>query len=114
MLIGDGSFLYNPVLPFLTFAKDQNLPILVIIFNNNKYEIMRNTHIGWYPEGVAAQQNVHYGVHIQNPDYSELALWTGGFGRRVYKPSDLFEAVSVGYQSTERGNVAIINVMVDE
>jgi acetolactate synthase I/II/III large subunit len=87
MLIGDGSFLYNPVLPALTFAKDQNLPILVVIFNNNKYEVMRRTHVNWYPEGVSATEKLHYGVHIANADYSELVAWTGGRGFRVDKPT---------------------------
>ena len=83
MLIGDGSFLYNPVLPCLTFSKDQNLPILIIIFNNNKYEVMRRTHVSWYPKGISATEKLHYGVHIANPDYSELASWTGGAGAKV-------------------------------
>jgi thiamine pyrophosphate-dependent acetolactate synthase large subunit-like protein len=114
MLIGDGSFLYNPVLPSLTFAKDQNLPILIVVFNNNKYEVMRRTHVNWYPQGVAASEKLHYGVHIENPDYSELARWTGGYGARVTDPAALKDALTEAYASVQSGKTALVNVMLDE
>jgi acetolactate synthase-1/2/3 large subunit len=114
MLIGDGSFLYNPVLPFMAFAKDQSLPILIVILNNNKYEIMRTTHLSWYPQGVAATEKVHYGVHLENPDYSMLAAWTGGTGERVVDPSALLEAITSAYATVNSGRTAILNVMTSE
>ena len=114
MLIGDGSFLYNPVLPCLTFAKDQNLPILIVIFNNNKYEVMRRTHVNWYPQGVAAGEKLHYGVHIENPDYSELAHWTGGSGARVTEPTALQDTLATAYAAVRDGRTAIVNVMLNE
>ncbi len=114
MLIGDGSFLYNPVLPSLTFSRDQKLPILIVICNNNKYEVMRRTHVNWYPEGVSAKEKLHYGVHIENPDYSELAAWTGGSGARVDKPAALKAAIEAGYAAVRSGRSAILNVMLNE
>lgn len=114
LLIGDGSFLYNPVLPSLTFSKDQNLPILVIILNNNKYEVMRRTHVNWYPDGVSATEKLHYGVHIENPDYSILAAWTGGTGARVEKPEALKDALASAFATVRNGKTAIVNVMLNE
>jgi acetolactate synthase-1/2/3 large subunit len=114
LLIGDGSFLYNPVLPSLTFSKDQELPVLVVIFNNNKYEVMRRTHVNWYPDGVSAKEKLHYGVHIANPDYSELAAWTGGSGACVDTPAALKDALAKAYAGVQAGRTAILNVMVCE
>ena len=51
-LIGDGGFLYNPVLQSFGASRDFNLPILVVIFNNKKYAAMQNMHKRMYPEGV--------------------------------------------------------------
>jgi acetolactate synthase-1/2/3 large subunit len=102
------------VLPCLTFSKDQNLPILIVIFNNNKYEVMRRTHVQWYPEGVSASEKLHYGVHIENPDYSELAKWTGGVGIKVDKPAELKDALEKAYASIQAGKTAIVNVMLNE
>ena len=81
MLIGDGSFLYNPVLPFLTFSKDQDLPILVVIFNNNKYEIMRSTHVNWYPDGVSAQRRSITACTSRTPI---IPNWRDGSGGRGF------------------------------
>jgi acetolactate synthase-1/2/3 large subunit len=114
MLIGDGSFLYNPVLPCLTFSKDRNLPILIIIFNNNKYEVMRRTHVNWYPDGISATEKLHYGVHIENPDYSELAAWTGGSGALVDSPGALKDALANAYATVQDGKTSIVNVMLNE
>ena len=36
-LVGDGSFLYNPVVQALGASKANDLPILIIIFNNGQY-----------------------------------------------------------------------------
>jgi acetolactate synthase-1/2/3 large subunit len=40
-LMGDGGFLYNPVVQSLGAARDSGLPILIIIFNNKRYAAMR-------------------------------------------------------------------------
>jgi acetolactate synthase-1/2/3 large subunit len=114
MLIGDGSFLYNPVLPCLTFSKDQDLPILIVVFNNNKYEVMRRTHVNWYPKGVSATEKLHYGVHIENPDYSELAGWTGGVGAKVERLPALKDVLAKAYAAVQAGNTSIVNVMLNE
>jgi acetolactate synthase-1/2/3 large subunit len=114
LLIGDGSFLYNPVLPSLTFSKDQNLPILVVVLNNNKYEVMRRTHLNWYPDGVSATEKLHYGVHIENPDYSVLAAWTGGTGARIEKSTVLKAALADAFETVKNGRTAIVNVMMNE
>ena len=114
LLIGDGSFLYNPVLPSLTFSKDQELPILIVIFNNNKYEVMRRTHLSWYPDGVSAREKLHYGVHIDGPDYSTVAHLTGGHGARVDQSAELKNALAEAFGAVQGGRTAILNVMVDE
>lgn len=114
LLIGDGSFLYNPVLPALAFSKDQNLPILVIVLNNNNYEVMRRTHLNWYPSGVCASEKLFYGVHINGPDYSAAANITGGHGVRVDQPAALKNALANALASVEGGRSAILNVILDE
>ena len=41
-LIGDGAFLYNPAVQCFGFARDENLPIMVVVYNNNGYRAMRD------------------------------------------------------------------------
>lgn len=113
LLIGDGSFLYNPVLPSLTFSKNQDLPILIIILNNNNYEVMRKTHLEWYPDGVSAREKLFYGVHINGPDYSTVANLIDGHGLQVDQPAILKDALDKAIATVEGGKTAILNIMLD-
>ena len=38
------------------------LPILIIVFNNKKYQAMQNNHDRYYPDGVAATNKLYHGV----------------------------------------------------
>src|SRR4030095_1920540 len=44
LLIGDGSFLYTPIVQALGASERHALPIMIIILNNKKYEAMRKGH----------------------------------------------------------------------
>src|SRR6185295_10303621 len=65
LLIGDGSFLYNPIVQALGASKMHNLPITIIVCNNKKYEAMRKGHVHHYPDGASATSQHHYGVTIE-------------------------------------------------
>ena len=49
LCIGDGSFLYNPVLQGLGAARDNDLPILIVVCNNKKYQAMHQLLTKFYP-----------------------------------------------------------------
>ena len=89
MTIGDGSFLYNPVVPALTTSDEYKLPILIIVCNNKKYAIMEQLHNRFYPKGTAITTKDYYGVHINNSGYEHAAAIVGGYGQLVEKPADL-------------------------
>ena len=75
---------------------------------------MRKTHLNWYPSGTVATQRDFYGVHINGPDYATLAAFTGGFGAKVDKASELKAVLVAGLAAVQDGKTAIINVMLDE
>ena len=112
LLIGDGSFLYNPVLPALGVAKSNDLPLLVIVFNNAEYRAMKRTHLRVYPEGVSARANLFHGVTIEGPDYSEVAKLHGGYGQCVTEPGEMKAALSQALHAIRKGETAIINVVL--
>ncbi len=62
--VGDGAFLYNPVIPSLLAAKDFDLPTLIVVFNNKKYLSMKMNHLRFYPQGAAVQTGNHLGVDL--------------------------------------------------
>jgi len=113
LLVGDGSFLYNPIIQALGASKRHKLPIIIIILNNQKYEAMRMGHVHHYPKGVSASKNLHYGVAIDGPDYEQFGGHFGFHGRRIEKLADLKAALEDSLAATKGGQTSILNVMLN-
>ena len=109
-LIGDGSFLYNPITQSLGVARESNLPIMIVVFNNASYAAMKSLHHSFYPNGTAVETGIYHGVDIPGPDYSELARPFGGHGERVEDPSRLKGALQEAQAAVDSGRVAIVDV----
>ncbi len=112
LLIGDGSFLYNPIVQALGASKRHDLPIMIIILNNKKYEAMRKGHIHHYPDGVSANKDMHFGVTIDGPEYEKLGSHFGFHGERVEYRAELDLALQSALTATQEGRTAILNVVV--
>lgn len=113
LIVGDGSFMYNPVIQSLALSNHENLPILIVVSNNTGYQAMKNEHKAFYPDGVSAANDLYYGETITDLDYADLPKLFGGFGRRVEKLADLPGAIKEGLAATQNGKTAILNVMVN-
>jgi thiamine pyrophosphate-dependent acetolactate synthase large subunit-like protein len=111
-LIGDGAFLYNPSLGSLGAARDYNLPIMAVIFNNKKYAAMQGMHQKMYPDGIAAEIDLYHGTHINAPDFVKVAESVGGYGEQVTDPEKLQDALRRGLEANRSGKPAIIDVIV--
>jgi len=112
LLIGDGSFLYNPIIQALGASKRHDLPIMIVILNNKKYEAMRKGHIHHYPDGVSANKGLHFGVTIDGPEYEKLGSHFGFHGERVEYRAELEIALRSALTATQEGRTAILNVVV--
>jgi acetolactate synthase-1/2/3 large subunit len=110
LVVGDGSFLYNPVVQALGAAKGNALPIMIIVMNNRKYAAMQKGHLHHYPDGVAMGADMYHGVHIDGPDYAELAKPFDLFGQKVEKLAELPGAVQSALKAMKDGKTAILNV----
>jgi acetolactate synthase-1/2/3 large subunit len=112
LFIGDGAFLYNPITQAMGASRQHNLPLLIIICNNQKYSAMQKNHTDYYPKGAAVQHDVWHGVHIDGPEYSDLGKPFGFHGLRVEKPEELVGALKAGLESIKNGKTSIINVIL--
>jgi acetolactate synthase I/II/III large subunit len=112
LLVGDGSFLYNPIIQALGASKRHELPIVIVIFNNKKYAAMGQGHVHHYPDGASASKNLHYGVTIDGPDYEQFGSHFGFHGRRVEKAAELSDAVKGALAATKDGRTSILNAWV--
>ena len=109
-LMGDGSLLYNPITQALGVARESDLPIMIVVFNNTSYAAMKRLHLSFYPEGDAAKSGIFHGVDIPGPDYQELASPFGGHGERVEDPKRLAGAIKDAQAAVAEGKVAILDV----
>ena len=87
LLIGDGGFLYNPVIQALGASKQHNLPILIVVFNNKGYMAMQKGHVHHYPDGAAESAHMHFGSRLNGPDFEALGSHFGLHGERVEAPT---------------------------
>jgi acetolactate synthase-1/2/3 large subunit len=112
LVIGDGSFLYNPIIQGLGASQRHQLPIVIVVLNNRSYEAMRRSHLQHYPDGASVSASLHYGVRIDGPEYDRLGNHFGFFGRRVEALPELDEALEGALAAASGGRTAILDVHV--
>jgi acetolactate synthase-1/2/3 large subunit len=98
---GDGDFLMNGQ-EFAT-AVQYNLPIIVLIMDNGMYGTIRAHQEREFPARVV-------GTELKNPDFAAYAVAFGGFGARVEKTEQFYDAFKAAQAS---GKPAILHCIVD-
>jgi thiamine pyrophosphate-dependent acetolactate synthase large subunit-like protein len=115
LAIGDGSYLYNPVLPSLAAARNLQLPVLILVFNNRQYLSMKYNHLREYPDGVAKATRYFPGTDLAGqPDLAGIAASFDMFGVTVSDPAVLEQQLAAAFAQLAGGRSAIVNVMLDK
>jgi acetolactate synthase I/II/III large subunit len=112
LLVGDGGFMYNPVIQALGASKQHDLPILIVVFNNNGYQAMQKGHVHHYPDGASESAKMHLGSRLEGPDYSALGSHFGQHGERVEQPAKLKGALQTALKKVQGDSTAILNVVL--
>lgn len=113
VILGDGSFNYNPVLAAFGCAQQYEAPFLTIILNDGGYSSMKLSHMASYPEGWAARTGRYYGCEIEPaPDYVAIAKAFGGYGERVESDAALRHALRRALKRVQGGQLALLDFQV--
>ena len=113
LTVGDGSFLYNPIVQALQASKQNGLPILVVVFNNRQYLSMKYNHLRFYPDGDSVEHKMFHGVELgDQPPLEAFAEPFGFKGIAVSDPAQLESAVNDAISSVLAGTTTILNVYV--
>ncbi len=99
---GDGGILYN--MQEIATAVQHQLPLVTIIFNDNRYTNVQRQQVEWFDGRVIASD-------LHNPDFVRLAQSFGAAGFRAEDPSSLQRAVKLAFNEP---GPSIIEVRVDE
>ena len=114
LTVGDGSFLYNPIVQSLSAAKSLRLPVLIVVFNNRQYLSMKLNHLRFYPEGTAVTEDDFRGVDLADqPDLAALAEPFGLLGLSLSSPEELRGGLEKALQAVRAGTTAIVDVRVN-
>jgi acetolactate synthase I/II/III large subunit len=115
LAIGDGSFIYNPTLASLAAARDLELPLLIVIFNNRQYLSMKYNHLRAYPDGAAVSSGMFFGVNLATqPDLASFAGPFNMLGMTIQAPNELRPGLQAALQAVSNGQTAIVNVMLEK
>jgi thiamine pyrophosphate-dependent acetolactate synthase large subunit-like protein len=101
-ICGDGGFAMT--LAELAVAKQHNLGIVVVVFNNQKMGRVANG---------CTQDMANSGTELANPNFVELATAFGGHGMRIDGASDVDACVERALQYTDQGTFVILDVVID-
>jgi acetolactate synthase I/II/III large subunit len=113
--VGDGSWLYNPVLPGLMASAQYGLPLLVVVFSNGKYLSMRHNHRRVYPEGAAARTGYQLGVDLSaQPDPAAVAAAAGASGLTVATAGELVPTLEKAVTTVRGGQSAVVNMVLSK
>ncbi|HTS90628.1 MAG TPA: thiamine pyrophosphate-requiring protein [Stellaceae bacterium] len=111
--LGDGAYMFaNPTACHWTSAK-YDLPILTVIFNNERYGAVRRATLSMYGEGAAAEDDGRLLADLSpSPAFEKLVEASGGYGERVVLPADLPAALARALRAVrEEKRQALLNVI---
>ncbi|MGH7154365.1 MAG: thiamine pyrophosphate-dependent enzyme, partial [Acetobacteraceae bacterium] len=111
-VLGDGAYMFaNPTACHFV-AQAQNLPILVVIYNNTLYGAVRRATLDMFDSGVAAEKDGRLLADLgPAPDFERIVEAHGGHGERVERPADLPAALKRAADAVRGGRQALVNVL---
>jgi acetolactate synthase-1/2/3 large subunit len=111
--LGDGAYIFNNPLAAHYVSQAENLPILVIVFNNGGWESVRRANRSMYPEGLAVQSNRQpLSDFTVDTAFEQIVQANGGYGARVDDPAALPEALAKALHAVQvEGRQALLNII---
>jgi acetolactate synthase-1/2/3 large subunit len=109
--MGDGT--YHFTAPTACHFVAQNLPVVVVVFNNQCWNAVKGSVIDLYPGGWAVKKNHFVLCDLEpSPAYEEIAESFGGYGERVEDPGEIIPALRRAVQAVQKEKrQALLNVI---
>jgi acetolactate synthase-1/2/3 large subunit len=110
---GDGSYMFgNPISAHYVGA-EQDLPVLTVLFNNQRWQAVRRATVGLNREGFAAKsqhQPITFLDSISN--YQKAVEVADGYGEKVTDPAEVMPALERGLRAVKvEKRQAVINII---
>ncbi len=90
--MGDGTYHFSA--PTACHFVAQNLPVVVMIFNNQCWDAVKRSVIDLHPQGWAVKENNFVLCDLEpSPAYEKVVEAFGGYGERVEDPEEIIPAL---------------------
>ncbi|MFQ5913790.1 MAG: thiamine pyrophosphate-requiring protein [Nitrospinota bacterium] len=111
--VGDGSYLFNVPTSAHFVSRAQDLPILVVVFNNQCWNAVKRATRALYPDGWATSRNQFPLSDLEpSPHFEKVVEAYEGYSERVEDPEELLPALKRGLRAVrEEGRQALLNVI---
>jgi acetolactate synthase-1/2/3 large subunit len=111
--LGDGSYIFGVPTAAHFVAQAQNLPILVVVFNNQCWGSVRWSTANLYPQGWAVKTNNFPLSDLRpSPAYEKIVQAHDGYGERVENPEEVLTALQRALKVVkEEKRQAVLNVI---
>jgi acetolactate synthase-1/2/3 large subunit len=110
---GDGSYMFGNPISVHYVGAEQELPVLTVIFNNQRWQAVRRATVDVNPNGYAsksAKQPITFLDSIAN--YQKAVEVADGYGEKVTDPKEVMPALERGLKAvTVEKRQAVINVI---
>ncbi len=114
LVVGDGSFLYNPIPQAFGASRDYGLPVIVLIMNNRGYRAMLNGQRLYYADGMAKRTDLTLGYRIDPPVHEDMGAPFGIGGTRAETGDELAAALETALGETAEGRSHVINAILPD
>jgi acetolactate synthase I/II/III large subunit len=109
--VGDGSYMFGVPSAAHWAARRYNLPVLIIVWNNAKWNAVEGATRTVYPEGWAARtKSFPFSDLSPALDFEHDVRAAGGFGERVESPDQVIGALERALHAVRvEGRLALLN-----
>jgi acetolactate synthase-1/2/3 large subunit len=115
LLVGDGSYLFGCPTAAHHAARLHGCATTTLVLNNARWNAVRRSTLGMYPDGQAATAATMPLVSLgEPPEYQDIMKACGGYGEKVEAPAQLPAALQRCLVANRRGQSALLNVVCDD
>ena len=110
--LGDGAYFFSEPVSCHFVERAHRLPILTVIFNNQRWEAVKRSVLGLYPDGRAkALDRFPLSELTPSPRFEEIVKAVDGHGERVERPDEVAPALKRGLAAVREGRPALLNIL---
>ncbi len=101
--IGDGSYIFSVPSACHFASASYNLPVLVIIYNNQGWNAVRQATLALHPEGwIKGMKNIPMVDLNPSPDFEKICEAFGGYGEKVESPDQIDGALERAMHAVQK------------